>query len=71
MTKIIMMRSVGIMHYFNLIEYFILAVVGKRHYKENVCDKRLSNYATVSNKAFAILIFKNNFHSWLDMGKKG
>ena len=39
--------------------------------QRNVCDILLSNYATVSNKAFAILIFENNFDTWLDMGKKG
>ena len=28
----------------------------------------LSKYATVSDEAFAILIFENNFDTWMDMG---
>src|SRR5687767_5992143 len=56
--------------YFHFIEYFISSVVGKNHYKYSKCDKLLSEYTTVSDEAFAILIYKNNFDTWKDMASK-
>ena len=56
--------------YFDFIEYFVSSVVGKNYYKENKCDKLLSEYASVSDEALAILIFENNINTWIDMAVK-
>jgi len=56
--------------YFDFIEYFLSAVIGKTYYKENRCEKLLSEYASVSDEALAILIFENNFETWRDMAKQ-
>ena len=56
--------------YFNFIEYFIAPVVGKIFYKENRCDRLMSDYISVSDEAFAILIFENNYDTWCDMVKR-
>ena len=56
--------------YFDFIEYFLSAVVGKTYYKEHRCEKLLSEYASVSDEALAILIFENNFETWKDMAKR-
>lgn len=57
--------------YYDFIEYFVSAVVGKKKYKENKCEMLLSQYASKSDEAFAILLFDNNIDVWLDMAKKG
>ena len=56
--------------YFEFIEYFLSSVVGKNHYKMYRCEKMLSEFTTVSDKALAILIFENNFETWKDMMEK-
>jgi len=56
--------------YFKFIEYFIAPVVGKIFYKENRCDRLISDYISVSDEAFAILIFENNYETWCDMVKR-
>ena len=55
--------------YFDFIEYFLSAVVGKKYYKKNRCVKLLSKYATVADEALAILIFANNLDTWKDMAR--
>ena len=55
--------------YFDFIEYFISAVVGKIYYKENRCENLLSDFTTVSDEALAILIIENNIDTWRDMAK--
>ena len=56
--------------YFEFIEYFVLAVVGKNHFKYHWCDKLLLEYTTVSDEAMAILIYENNIDTWKDMLEK-
>ena len=56
--------------YFNFVEYFVSSVIGKTCFKQNSCDNLLSHYATISDEAFAILIFENNLDAWLDMGMR-
>ncbi len=56
--------------YFNFVEYFVSSVIGKSCFKQNCCDKPLSQYATISDEAFAILIFENNLDAWIDMGMR-
>ena len=56
--------------YFDFIEYFLSAVIGKSEYKLNCCDNLLSQYATICDEAFAILVFENNIDAWMDMGMR-
>ena len=70
MDGILKLRSKGNQDYIDFVEYFVSAVIGKKKYKENKCNKLLSEYASVSDEAYAILIFENNFDRWYDMAKK-
>ena len=54
--------------YFDFVEFFVSSVIGKACFKQNCCDNLLSQYATISDEAFAILIFENNLDAWIDMG---
>ena len=56
--------------YFEFIEYFLSSVVGKNQYKMCRCEKKISEFATVSDEALAILIFENNLDTWKDMSEK-
>ena len=62
------MRSPENYMYFDFIYYFIPPVIGKMNYKKKSCTNVLSTYASVSDEAFAILCFENNFETWMDMG---
>ena len=55
--------------YFNFIEFFIAPVVGKIFYKDKRCEKLVSEFVSVSDEAFALLIFENNYETWCDMIK--
>jgi hypothetical protein len=55
--------------YFNFIEFFIAPVVGKIFYKDNCCEKMVSEFISVSDEAFALLIFENSYETWCDMLK--
>ena len=57
--------------YYDFINYFVSTVIGKMNYKRKSCIEVLSSYATVSDEAFAILCFENNFDTWMDMGLRG
>ena len=65
--EILNMRKDSTGLYFKFIEYFIAPVVGKVFYKENRCERLISDYISVSDEAFAILIFENNYETWCDM----
>ena len=65
------MRSKDNFMYYDFINYFVSSVIGKMDYKKKCCSNLLSTYATVSNEAFAILSFENNFDTWMDMGVRG
>ena len=71
MEKILVLRSGNESSgfYFDFIEYFVSAVVGRIKYKENRCEKLMSEYVTIGDEALAILIFENNFDTWKDMAK--
>ena len=73
MEKIFVLRAgndnESLMCYFEFIEYFVSAVVGKIRYKENRCVKVMSEFVTTADEALAILIFENNFDTWKDMAK--
>ena len=70
LNKLLQLRQENNYAYFDFVEYFVSAVIGKTHYKQNSCDKLLSQYATVSDEAFALLTFENNFDAWVDMGMR-
>lgn len=71
LEQILQMRSGSDKYiYFDFIEYFVSAVIGKKRYKANKCDKLLSTYASISDEALALLAFENNFDTWYDMAKK-
>ena len=65
------MRSKDNFMYYNFINYFVSSVIGKMDYKKKCCSNLLSTYATVSDEAFALLSFENNFDTWMDMGVRG
>ena len=56
--------------YHDFINYFVKPVVGLRKFDGNCFKFLLSRYVTVSDEAFALLTFENNYDCWLDMAKK-
>ena len=70
LDQITEMRQAENFAYFDFAEYFVSSVIGKSRFKQNCCDNLLSQYATISDEAFAILIFENNFDAWIDMGMR-
>jgi hypothetical protein len=70
MSDILLLRQDNSGIYFDFIEYFVSAVVGKTFYKVNKCQKLLSEFTTISDEALAILILENNFDTWCDMATK-
>ena len=66
--KILKLRQDGEAgYYIDFLEFFIPSVVGKMVYKDNCCIKRLSEYVSISDEAFAILVLENNIDCWIDM----
>lgn len=68
LDHIMQMRQEASYAYIDFVEYFVSAVIGNLRFKQNCCDNLLSQYATVSDEAFAILIMENNYGAWVDMG---
>ena len=71
LAQVIQMHLPNNFIYFDFINYFVSAVAGKTKYRCDSCTRLLSNFATVSDEAFAILSFENNFETWMDMGITG
>ena len=71
LQQVLKMRSENNFMYYDFINYFVSAVVGKMNYKKKSCNLVLSKYATVSDEAFALLSLENNFDTWIDMGLTG
>ena len=65
--QILLLRNDNYALYYDFIKYFLSAVVGKREYKMYRCDTLLSQFNTVIDEALAILIYKNNRETWVDM----
>ena len=53
--------------YFDFATYFIAPVVGKRHFESNNWQLIFKEYCTISDEAFALLVFENNYNRWLNM----
>ena len=68
LNQIMKMQSENNVKYADFIYYFVSAVVGKTEFKKNCCNSLLSNYASVSDEAFAIFSLENNYDTWMDMG---
>ena len=71
LAQVMQMQSPNNFFYFDFINYFVLAVVGKTKYRCDSCTRLLSNFATVSEEAFALLSLENNYDTWMDMGLTG
>ena len=54
----------------DFVEYFLSVVVGKRHYLKVSHLQKVSEYATKSDEALALLLLENSFDRWSDMAKK-
>ena len=68
--KILNLRKDTSSLYYDFIEYFVSAVVGKNHYNSCRSYKLLSEFTTVSDEALAILIYENNIDTWKDMANR-
>ena len=71
LQQVLQMRSEGNVMYYDFINFFVSAVIGKMNYKKKSCSFVLSKYATVSDEAFALLSLENNYETWIDMGLTG
>src|SRR5688572_2859087 len=71
LEQVLKMRSENNFMYFDFINYFVSAVIGKMDFKKKCCTMVLSYYATVSDKAFVILCLENNYETWMDMDLTG
>ena len=53
--------------YHDFAEYFISGVVGKQVFVKRSWKLPFSKFVSVSDEAFALLVFENNYDRWLDM----
>lgn len=51
---------------FVFFEFFLPGVVGKKKFKNRVDLQRVSDIATISDEAFAILLLENSWEKWTD-----
>lgn len=65
------MRKLGNTHYYDFIHYFLSIVVGRRSYLKVCHIEKLSDYATKSDEALALLLFENSYDRWNDMYRQG
>jgi hypothetical protein len=63
------MRHAGSVEYEDFCKYCIGAVVGKRRFNKFAHIEPLSKWVTISDEAFAILLFENSVDRWTDMAK--
>lgn len=55
--------------YEDFVLYYVSAVVGLRHFEKQKLRSNYSEYATVSDEAFAVLTIENNWNRWMSMAK--
>ena len=70
LTDLLAMRKDTTGKYRDFIEYFVSCVVKKLYYKEQRCLTLISDFVSVSDEAFTILILENNFDCWCNMVTK-
>src|SRR5687768_10630303 len=68
MEQVLQMRSPNNYIYFDFINHFVSAVVGKTKHKSDSHTRLLSKFATVSDEAFALLSLEINYDTWMDIG---
>ncbi len=51
---------------FIFFEFFLPPVVGRKKFKMNADLKEISNFVTVSDEAFAVLLLENSWEKWAD-----
>ena len=68
-SDIIRNRRRTIKNYIIFALNFISVVVGKRQFDNYSWHFNFSNYVSVSDEAFALLIFENNYKRWMHMGR--
>ena len=54
-------------HYYDFFSYFLSSVIGKRIYNQNKLKLLISQYSTISDEAFALLVLENHEERWLHM----
>jgi len=57
--------------YYDFIDHFVSLVVGKRNYNRINYKQQISEFASPSDEALAILMLENNYTRWVDMAKRG
>ena len=50
--------------------FFIAPMIGKCIFDKSSSIYLFSRYVSVSDEAFALLVFENNYKSWIDMATK-
>ena len=53
--------------YFLFASHFIAPVVGKKKFNSFESRFGISKYVSVSDEAFALLVFENNYDRWMSM----
>src|SRR5687768_10011769 len=53
--------------YFNFAIHFVAVVIGRKKFDSYCWKHALSKFVTVSDEAFALLIFENNYDRWMNM----
>jgi hypothetical protein len=56
--------------FFDFIESYVSVVIGKHKFRQNVRTKMISDFVTVSDEAFTLLILSNNEEVWPYLLKK-
>jgi len=52
-------------------QYFVSVIMGKKHFDDHSWRFRFSDFITISNEAFALLVMENNFEQWFEMATSG
>jgi len=65
-----MLLHADIPNFTDFVDHFLSIVVGRRHYLKVSHLQKVSEYATKSDEALALLLLENSFDRWSDMAKK-
>ena len=56
--------------YFDFANFFISPIAGKQKFETRCWRFAFSTYVTISDEAFALLLFENNYDRWLDCAQR-
>ena len=62
-------EQTGIMPILFIVIIFLQCVVGRRRWKKGVDSIEVKVIATVTDKAFGLLLLENSWEKWVDMAK--